>query len=324
MTTSSAGSERVGETSEMDRLLAGYAPPMAADVAALEAEVYDQLRHAGETRLRLLGYGSFSIAMAHPKAAPRWALKRLPPADAARAARYQAHIERYVTLLQGLGVRVVASSLHAVAAKTGGVALYIAQPILPPETLLPNVLRARTPSDTDAALVGVVEAIRRGATRAVGIDGNFGNWAWLDGEPWCFDISTPFTKGPGGKPELEVTLMLKPYLVFARPYLRWFVAPKLLEQYHDFRHTVREAIGLLQIENLHAWMPAAVVAANRLLDRPMTVEEARSAHNEERDLDELAYRMRLGQRWLVRALGGTYQFLMPPPPVRGSAADEKA
>src|SRR5690242_17462382 len=114
----------------MDRLLGPYAPPTGADVAALEAEVYDQLRHAGETRLKLLGYGSFSIAMAHPKAAPRWALKRLPPSDAARAARYQVHIERYVTLLQGLGVRVVPSSLHAVPARTGGVALYIAQPIL--------------------------------------------------------------------------------------------------------------------------------------------------------------------------------------------------
>lgn len=312
---------------EMDNMLSGqmtqmlqrFAPPTSTDVAEVERTVYRQLREPQAEHLKLLGYGGFSIAVAHPRAAPRWAFKRLPPSGKSRVEQYKALIERYVALLEGQGIRVVPSSFHITPAATGGHALYIAQPVMPAETLVPNVLKRRQPAEGDEVIVGVIEAIHRGTTSKVGTDGNFANWAWVDGEPWHFDISTPFICDENGKPQLNPTLMLQPYLIFARPYLRWFVAPQLLTQYHNFRPSIREAIGLLQKENLKAWIPVAVAAANRFLDPPITVAETTEAFGADRALEDMAYQMRLAQRRLIQLCGGTYQFLMPPPPVRGEA-----
>ena len=302
---------------QMEAILASYSPPTADDVAEIEVEVQRQLARPQEPLLKLLGYGGFSIAVAHPGAAPRWAFKRLPPGRAEPVQRYRALIDAYVTALEGRGLNILRSTTHLADAGKGRTALYIAQPILPPETLAPNALSAREPSDTDEILVAVLEAIGAGISPTVGVDGNFANWGWVDGKVWHFDISTPFLRDAAGKPQLDVTMMLQPYLVFARPYLSWSVAPQILAQYHDLPFALGEATGLLRKENLRAWIPAACAAANRLFGLSIRPEESEAAYDADRGLEQLAYRMRLAQRSLVQMTGGTYQFLMPPPPAMG-------
>lgn len=300
-------------TSSMADLMRGYDPPPLAEIERLEGEVHRQLKEPGRAQLSLLGYGEVTIAVAHPKDAPRWACKRLPPASRSRAERFKAHIERYIDLLERAGIRVVPTSLHIVEAASGGHVLYLAQPILPTHTLGPNLLRTRRPDANDEVLVAVIEAISRGTTPRFGVDGQLANWAWLDDAPWHLDISTPFTQGADDRPELDVSVLLKPYPAFVRPFVKLFVVPSVLVRYYDLRPTLVEFAGFLQKEGLQDWIAAAVAVSNRFVDKPITVEEVRRAYDEDVSLWELAYRLKHLERRLQALLGRTYQFLISPP-----------
>lgn len=312
MTGADVTADASSATSMRD-LMRDYRRPRVEDLLALEQDVARQLREPGTEHLKLLGYGEFTIAVAYPGDAPRWACKRLPPSEKGVAERFKDHIARYVAMLEALKVKVVPTDLYLVPAATGGYAVYLSQPILPSDSLVPNVLRRRAPSDTDEVLVTVLETIRDATTPQCSLDGHLANWAWLDGEPWYLDISTPFNQTPDDRPELDVNVLIQPYPAFFRPFLRWWVAPPLLRRYYDLRPSLLELAGALNKEGLKHWIPATVAISNRFLEKPVTVEEVEKFYADDIAMWDFIYRMKITERRLKSLFGQTYQFLISPP-----------
>ena len=121
-----------------------------AELATLERQVWAALEAGDTSGLRVLGYGEITLVLGWPADAPRFACKRLPVfPDAARAAAYGATIAEYIEELVGRGVDVLASEWRTVAAGAD-VAAYVVQPVLPGETLVPNLLRADPAAGTEA------------------------------------------------------------------------------------------------------------------------------------------------------------------------------
>jgi hypothetical protein len=305
------GTMGVIEASEADRLFGSFSPPDPEELGRLEQDVYRQLRAPHEAHLKLLGSGEFTIAVAHPREAPRWACKRMPPASKDAADRFKAAIERYTDRLRSANVRVVPTSMRVIAASTGGYALYLCQPVLPAHTLLPNILRERTPSEHDVVLVSMFEAIKRATSPTLGVDGQAANWAWVDGEPWDFDISTPMLRGPDLSSELDLSLLVQPYPGFVRPFLRRWVGPPLIERVHDLRMSLIDAAAMLAKDKLCNWLPASAAAINRLVKEPVSVAELEKYYASEASLWVLGYRMKRLERRLKWLSGKTYQYLIP-------------
>jgi len=309
----SGGTIRDIRASEADRLFGSFSPPDPKELGRLEQDVYRQLKAPREAHLKLLGNGEFTIAVAHPRSAPRWACKRMPPATKDAADRFKTSIERYRDRLESADVRVVPTSIHVIAASTGGYALYLCQPILPEHTLLPNILRERTPREDDVVLVSVFEAIKRGTSPTLAVDGQAANWAWVGGEPWNFDISTPMLRRPDLSSEMDVSLLVQPYPGFARPFIRRWLAPSMIERIHNLRMSLIDAAAMLIKDNLRNWLPASAAAINRLVEEPVSVAEIEKYYANDSLLWEFAYWMKRLERRLKRLSGRTYQYLIPPP-----------
>ena len=299
------------EANEADRFFKSFLPPDLEELGRLEQDVYRQLKAPREAHLQLLGSGQFTIAVAHPRESPRWACKRMPPARKEAADRFKATIERYTDRLEAANVRVVPTSMHVVAAATGGYALYLCQPILPAHTLLPNILRERKPSEHDVALVRMLEAVRRATSPTLSIDGQAANWAWVDGEPWNFDISTPMLRRPDLSSELDLGLVVQPYPGFLRPLLRRWVGPSLIERMHNPRMNLVDSAAMLIKDKLRNWLPASVAVINRLVEEAVSVAELEKYYANEALLWVFGYRMKQLERRLKWLSGKTYQYLIP-------------
>ena len=301
------------EAGEADRLFESFSPPDPDELGRLEQDVYRQLKAPHEAHLKLLGNGEITIAVAHPRESPRWACKRMPPAGKEAANRFKATIERYMDRLESANVRVVPTSIHVIAASTGGYALYLCQPLLSAHTLLHNILRERTPNEHDLVLVSMFEAIKRATSPTLGVDGQAANWAWVDGEPWNFDISTPMLRRPDLSSEIDVSLLVQPYPGFLRPFIRWWIAPSLIERFHDLRMCLVDAAAALIKDQLRNWLPASAAAINRLVEEPVSVAELEKYYANEKMLWVFGYRMKRLERRLKWLSGKTYQYLIPPP-----------
>lgn len=300
-------------------LFADFQMPSEADIVGLEREVQAQLQTPERIRLNLLGFGEITIAVAYPTEAPRWACKRMPPAASeADALRFADYIERYMRRLHEAKVKCIPTAFYAVRSSNGLFALYLCQPILAQGQLGPVVMKSRTPDENDEILTAILEALRRGTSPDLGIDPQLANWAWIDGEPWLLDVSTPFMREPDGSIELDLRLLTEPYPGVLRPILRRWIAPPMIVRYLELRNTLVDFVSYLQKERLDHWLEAAVSAANRYADKPLTVQEMRNYYEGDAKLWEFVYRTKVLEKNMCRWLGRTYQYLLPPPMDRGT------
>jgi hypothetical protein len=290
-----------------------FAPPTANELQQIEARVQQQLRTPDAPLLKLLGHGEVTLAFAWPGEAPRWACKRLPPGrDADRLSAHAAHVERYIAGVRAAGVAVLPTSCHLVPAYPGTHVLYLCQPVVPAGLLGPALLRQRSPDANDPFLVAVLAAVARAISPRLAVDSQLSNWADIEGVPHQIDVSTPFTCGTDGRPELDAGLVVAPFPLLLRAPLRRWVVPSVLTRYHDLRNCMIDFVANLHKERLTAWTEAAVVAANRHLDAPITAAEARDYYTADARLWETTWRAKTWSRAGTRMMGGTYQFLLPP------------
>ena len=120
-----------------------------------------------------------------------------------------------------------------------------------------------------------------------------------------------------GRTELELDLFLAAYPWLLRAPIRRFVAPGVVSAYRDPRHVLLDLAGNLLKERLEPWLPAAVTAANRQLDRPISEDEARRYYRSDARLWEAMLRLRRADRWWQRRIRRrTYPFLLPGPVAR--------
>jgi hypothetical protein len=294
-----------------------------AEALAALAELERTVRRAFETgddaELRILGYGEITLVLGSPADQPTSACKRLPVfRDARAAAAYRAMFDRYLHHLGASGVVPVPSELVELPGPEDTVVAYVVQPVLSPASLAPEILRAAEPDPDHPVLAGICAAVPTVVDDRNGLDGQVSNWALLDdGQLAYLDVTTPMLFDANGRTELDLDLFLAAYPWLLRPPIGRFVAPDVIGAYRYPHHVLLDLAGNLLKERLEPWLPAAVTAANRLLDRPISEDEARRYYRSDARLWELMLRLRRADRWWQRRVRRRpYPFLLPGPVAR--------
>lgn len=294
-------------------------PLTDAPLADVEAAIAAALVAQRDDGLRVLGYGEITLVLGWPSDEPQWACKRLPTfATEAHARRYGDLFDAYLDRLRSRGVAPVPSSFVTVASFDGGLAGYVVQPVLPPGSLGPDVLRAAEPDPDHPLITQVCELVPAVVDDQTGLDGQISNWA-LVGEGagatlQYLDVTTPMLFDAAGTFELDLGIFLAAYPWLLRGTIRRFVAPGVAGAYRDPRHVLLDLAGNLLKERLEPWVPAVLTAANRVLDTPITDHDVRAYYRSDARLWEVMLRLRRAdRRWQTAVRHRTYPFLLPGP-----------
>jgi hypothetical protein len=283
-----------------------------AELAELHTAVEAALERGDEGTLTVIGWGEISLGVGWPGDVPRIVAKRLPRfPDRAAFDRYRDLIDRYAETLRGGGIDVVPTELLGIDEPAGTVVGYGVQAILPAETLGPRVLAAADPAEGHPLVDAVCGLIAANVSDRVGIDAQLSNWAWIDGAPRYFDVTTPLLNDAAGHAQLDAELLLAAYPAVSRPALRRFVVPTVIARYHDRRSVLRDVAANLIKERLEQWIDPLVAASAPFLDEPLDRDEIRRDYRSDARMWEAVQRVRRLDRGWYRLRRRTYPFLIP-------------
>ncbi len=284
-----------------------------AELRRLEDLVERALASGDERGLPTLGFGEISLVLSAPAEEPRFACKRLPLFPSRpRFDAYRDTLADYLDALAAAGVRVVDTEMRAVERSDGAVAGYVVQPILPQETLAPEVLERADPQAGHPLVEAVVATAAGAVGPRLGLDAQLANWAWAGGELTYFDVSTPLIWSAEGGSRLDLDLLAEAYPAILRPPLRRFVAPGILDTYRDLRKVYLDVCGNLLKERLDPWLPAFLEALSRHVHPPLSETEVRRYYRSDARLWSALLRLRkLDRAWRRRVRRRPYPFLLP-------------
>jgi len=283
-----------------------------AELLTVEAAVADAIRRRDPGDLRLLGHGEISVVLGWPADAPRVACKRLPPFDSTDAfAAYSGVVGRYVTALRAAGVRVVETEVRGVTRPDGRVAGFHLQPVLPASAIGTAVLAAADPAAGHPLVDAVVDAVVAAGSDRLGVDAQFANWWWHEGEAWQLDLTTPFTFGADGRPELDLTPFLRILPGLLRPLVhREMVA--LMGRWRTPRGALADVVANAMKVGLDAWVDPLLARVNVVVDPPVTRTEAAKLLAADARLFPLLLRIERANRWWQQSVRRRpYEFLLP-------------
>lgn len=270
------------------------------ELRALEGEVTAALASRDTTRLPLLGHGEVSLVVGWPPGRPRLACKRLPPfRDADAFERYAAVVGRYVDQLRAGGVRVVETDLHRLVRPDGSVVGFHVQPVLPASALGSEILRSGDASVGHPIVAAVADAVVRVTRPRLGVDAQLSNWAWLDGEPWQLDLTTPFLLDERGGLEFDLTPFLAMLPALVRPLVRRDLV-KLAGRWTTARGALLDMTGALLKERLDPWVDPVLREVNARVTPPISREDAAKVYDSDRRLWPLLFRLERANRWWQR------------------------
>lgn len=286
-----------------------------AELVQLEADVGTALDGGGEDALNIIGYGVTAVVFGVPADEPRVVCKRLPPgASQADFDRHRALILDYVDQMHHAGVAVLDTEVHGVASEGpgGGITGYVVQPVLDKDTLGPSILRNADPAAGHPLVGTVVDLVAGFTTDRRGIDAQITNWAWVDGSHRYIDVTTPFLLDEQGKVAVDLEIFLKAAPAVAKGTYRKEL-PSAISRYCDTRFTLLDLCGLLYKDDLDDWVPVVIEECNRVVDRPITIDEARKHYGGEVKTWSLMNRMLRADRWWQRNVRRRrYGFFVPP------------
>jgi hypothetical protein len=222
------------------------------------------------------------------------------------------------------------------AGKMGRPVFYIVQEQVPAESVGHVALRCLSREDAERVFGAALQALqrvwefnRRQATMLVGIDGQISNWSVWGVEAGCalpegelsllyMDTSTPLYRVDGVE-KLDPELFLRSAPSFLRWVLRLFFLDDVINRYYDFRLVGIDLLGNLHKEGVADLIPALVAAANRffanqvpeLAIEPITEKEVDDYYREDAFIWRLYLGMRRLDRWLHRATGKHYPYILP-------------
>jgi hypothetical protein len=285
----------------------------AEELAALDEAIDRALASGDAGSLEVLGYGEISTVVAWPAAAGRLACKRLPAFESeARVAAYRACFDDYLAALGAGGVPVVPSTLQVRARPDGHWSVTCVQAALPVESLGPR-LWAEAPAQRVIAMFDqILEQILGATGPRLGIDGQLSNWAWLDGEPWFLDVSTPLLRDADGRERLDTDLFIASLPWALRSAIRRFLLDDILAKYYEPRGVVLDLLGNLYKERLGALVPALLERANLRVERPFAADEPARYYSSDRRMWGLLQSVRrLDRSWQRGVRRRPYGFLLP-------------
>jgi hypothetical protein len=289
------------------------------DLVALERSVERALRQGTEAGLHVLGYGEITTVIAWPGRDGPFACKRLPLFTDERFAEYEPAFADYLIALADRGIDVLPTELVHHTRSDGLIVAYCIQPVLPPESLLPRVLRdAMTGADGGARiralLEDLIDHIARVVDDHVGIDAQVSNWAVDDSRLVYLDVSTPFLRDADGHDRFDCDTYLESIPAIFRGFARRFVIPGVVQTYHSTRSITLNLAGHLTKEGLEAWIPLTLDLARERLGVDVTERAARRHYRNDVRLWGLIQRVRRIDRvWQRRVRRREYPFLLPGP-----------
>lgn len=283
------------------------------EIERIDAEIERALATGDIGSLRILGYGEVSCVVAAETGAGRFAVKRLPPfADEGRFERYRTTLGRYVEKLESKGIRVAASTLHAVPKGGGALTAYCAQPMVDAQAIGPKHMASLSESAAKEAFERLVDTMVGAMDPKVGLDGQISNWAWVGGEPLYLDVTTPLLRDAEGREELDVDLFLASLPALLRPLVKRFLLQAILDKYYDGRGVLLDLVGNLIKERLTHLLAPFLEVVNARVDKPITEQEARAYYKDDAGTWALLQRLRAADRFVTKkVLRRPYPFLLP-------------
>ena len=282
------------------------------ELQALEDEVSAALATRNADRLPLLGHGEISLVLGWPPGDPRVACKRLPPfRDVAAFERYAGVVRRYIDELRAGGVRVVETDLHHLVRPDGRVVGFHVQPALPPEALGTDVLRQVDASHGHPVLGAVADAVAGVTHPRLGVDAQLSNWAWLDGEPWQLDLTTPFLLDEQSRPLFDLTPFLAALPAPVRPLVHREMV-RLIRRWTTARGALLDMTASLLKERLDRWVDPVLTEVNARVTPPISPDEATRVYHSDRRLWPLLFRLERANRWWqTNVRRRPFEFLVP-------------
>ena len=175
------------------------------ELRALEDEVTAALASQDTDRLPLLGHGEISLVLGWPPGdAPGWRASGSRPSGRRRVRALRDGRGPLHRRAAGRRRPVVETDLHHLVRPDGGWWASTSS------RRCRAVRSGRRSSATVTRSVGH-PSWRPSPTRwsgtapRLGVDAQLSNWAWLDGEPWQLDLTTPFLLDERGGPEFDLT-----------------------------------------------------------------------------------------------------------------------
>jgi F0F1-type ATP synthase delta subunit len=290
-----------------------------------------------EQNAKVLGYGEISTVL--EIGGSGLAYKRMPMFNAEdEVAAYTRAFDEYVRLLRDeVGIRVIVSELATFKRDdTKRIIAYMAQEKLPARSIGNSLIK--TLSQTEA--IRLTNAILREFKKvfvfnqknagrlALGIDGQFSNWAAENLESASslpaeirliyFDINTPLWRKEGIE-QLNTELFLRSAPSFLRWVLRLFFLQDVVGRYYDLRKVCMDLLANLYKEQRPELIPALIEIVNKFFAeelseaniQALTAKEIEDYYRE----DAFIWRIYLAFRKIDRALHGVlgkdYPYILP-------------
>ncbi len=292
------------------------AQPTQADVEALDRVVVEALETLDYSPLKMMGNGELTVVLGWPAEQPTWVCKPAGPFTAEQFAWYRDTIDRYAARLRDRGVGVTETSVFGVERERDLVAAYMAQPVLPRETLVEVMLQSEEPDPEHPVLVSIADAVAAMDDR-LGLDAPATNWVWNGVSVEMLDVGLPLMWDDDGTSAALENLKT---VFCALPAPARAIATKeigkLLERYREARVSAVECAGrMLSFPGLEGWHDPAIECFNRRLGlaEPITVAETEALNaGDEKEIPRWKTMQRVQRGWTRHVRRRRYDWFVVP------------
>lgn len=290
-----------------------------------------------EKNAKVLGYGEISTVLEIGNSG--LAYKRMPMFNTDdEVAAYTRAFDEYVRLLRDeVGIRVIASELATFKRDdTQRIIAYMAQEKLPARSIGNSLIKNLSEKDAVRLTNAILREFKKifvfnqknAGKLALGIDGQFSNWAVENLETDTslpaeirliyFDINTPLWRKEGIE-QLNTELFLRSAPSFLRWVLRLFFLQDVVGRYYDLRKVAIDLLANLYKEKRLELIPTLIEIVNKFFaeelseanTKPLTAKEIGDYYRE----DAFIWRIYLAFRKIDRALHGVlgrdYPYILP-------------
>jgi len=275
---------------------------------ALETATTGSLDRGRADGLDIIDYGEISTVLAAEGIDGPVVCKRLPAMTRAELAAYEKVLNDYLAVLTERGLVVAPSEVHAVG--TDPVTPYCVQPRY--ERLLVADLHTGDRDLIEKRAARLCELVVAATRDGVGLDGQISNWAVNGDELVYLDVTTPLIQDADGKQRVDLDLFIASLPWAMRGPVRRFLLQEILSHYHAPRPVLLDVVGNLHKERATDAIPAFLAAANRMVDPPLSADEAAKYYRRDALMWEMLQRLRRADRWWQRRVRRRrYPFLLP-------------
>ena len=287
---------------------------------------------------QVLGYGEMSTVMTISGSNPNLVYKRMPMfQNEEELTPYLTLYDIYQEHLTDAGINVVSAAITYVIPEDGNVVAYIIQERLNSQALANTAIHVLPAEEVVRIFETILEEIGRvfayneahAGEIELGFDAQISNWA-IGGygagnnrlpdpvELVYIDTSSPLLRLKGEE-QLDPELFLRSAPSFLRWVIRLLFLDDVMNRYYDRRQVIIDVLANLHKEKREDVIPDLIETANAFLEetsggdaiQPITQEEIASYYQEDARIWTVYLTSRRTDRWLHRALGKPYPYVLP-------------